>query len=147
MAVQTITLPAGTNVTKHINLPTCGNWLGLVRLSLSTFGANATVHSWLIIYPNNPDNKIRWRRTGGTVSNDFKNWTLTKDTRVVRWLVQNETMTTINYTSTNDISLCIETTRTVTPSAYPSIPASSGEANEIQMPGDPLNGMVYWTAA
>lgn len=143
MAFQTITLPAGTDVTKHINLPTCGSWLGLVRISLSTV-STLTVDEMLIYYPNHADAKLRVRRTGGLQFSDFKNWTLAANKRITRWLFQNETSMTITYTCSTDVSLIIETTRSLNPSAYPAIPASSGEANEIQIPGDILNGMVYW---
>lgn len=147
IAVQTLTLPAGTNVTEHFNLPKCGSWVGAITVSLSTFGANATIHSWLFIYPDAGDGKIRFRRTGGTVGENFDEWTLNQNQRIARGLYKGESLTTINYTSTNDISLCMETTRSLTPTNYPAIPVSSGSANEIGIPSYPIAGKVYWLSA
>ncbi len=147
MAIQTLNLPAGTNITKHFALPKCGAWVGAESVSLSTFGANATIISWLFLYPDAGDGKIRVRRTGGTTGNNFQNWTLNKDTRCTRGLYAGESLMTINYTSTNDISVCVETTRSLTPTTYPAIPASSGSANEIGIPAYTIAGKVYWLAA
>lgn len=147
MAVQTLTLPAGTNVTKHFNLPKCGSWVGAEIVSLSTFGSNATVHSWLFLYPDKGDGKIRVRRTGGTSGNNYQNWILNANSRVERGMYNGESLCTINYTSTNDISLCMTTTRSLTPTNYPPIPVSSGSANEIPISGFSLGGKVYWLSA
>jgi len=146
MATSIITLPAGTSVTKQVNLPTCGSWMGLVKVALSTYGSNATIAQMLFIYPNNADNKIRYRRTGGNLAGNYQNWTLAADRRVERWLFQNETMMDITYTSTNEISVCVETTRSINPFAYPSIPATA-YPTEMQSYGITENGKVYWKAS
>lgn len=144
--MPTIQLPAGTNVTHPINLPTCGYWQGLVRVSL-TSSASATIHEWLIIYPSHPDGKIRYRRTGGTTGNNFTNWTLQPDQRPARWLAIGETMMTVRYTATAPISVCYETTRTVTPFPYnDSALPGTAYPTEAQYPGDILNGKYYWKA-
>lgn len=149
MAFAIHTLPAGTSVHKVVNLPTSGDWQGLVKASLATTDSNASIAEWLFIYPNNPDGKIRYRRTGGTVAspvaNSFKNWTLTPQQRITRWLTAGENLMTIRYTSTQDISLSIETTRSITPyHPYPAIPASSGAANAIIMPDNTVHSVLYW---
>jgi hypothetical protein len=147
MAIQTLNLPAGTNVTKHYTLPKCGTWIGAEGISLSTYGVDATVISWLFFYPDAGDGKIRVRRTGGDTGNNFQNWTLPKDTRYNRGMYKGESLMTINYTATNEISLCIETTRSLTPTDYPAIPASSGSANAIGIPAYTIAGKVYWIPA
>jgi hypothetical protein len=147
MAVQTLTLAAGTNVTKHFNLPKCGSWVGAELISLSTFGSNATVHSWLFYYPDAGDGKIRVRRTGGTTGNNFQEWTLTANHRVERGMYAGESLCTINYTASNDISMSMTTNRSAIPTLYPPIPASSGSANEIPISTYPIAGKVYWLPA
>ena len=145
MAVQTINLSAGTNVTKHYALPKCGSWAGAITVSLSTFGSSATVHEWLFIYPDAGDGKIRYRRTGGTLAGNFFDGPLPVDSRGSRGLYKGESLMRIRYTTTNDISMCIETTRTLTPASYPAIPASSGAGNAITVPGN--LSKVYWLPA
>lgn len=147
MAVQTLTLPAGTNITKHINLPKCGGWVGAVTVSLTTFGTTATIHEWLFIYPDAGDSKVRYRRTGGTLAGNYFNGPLPIDQRGARGLYKGESLTRINYTATNDISMCVETTRLVNPATYPAIPASSGAGNAIVIPGNTIAGKVYWLSA
>jgi hypothetical protein len=148
MAIAIHTLEPGTAVRRVLNLPTGGGWLGLVKVSLVTVTASASIEEWLFIYPNHFDGKIRYRRTGGVAasppSNGFKNWTLAPHIRPIRWLAAGESLMTIKYTATEDISVCIETTRSIETSPYPAIPVSSGEANAIAVPGDPNNGVVYW---
>jgi hypothetical protein len=143
MAVQTITLPAGTDVTKHFLLPKAGAWLGSVLVSLSTFETTATIHEWLFIYPDAGDSKIRYRRTGGTLAGNFFDGPIAPDNRGSRGLYKGESITRLNYTATNDISMCIETTRAVLPTDYPSIPVSSGASNAIVVG----NSKVYWLPA
>lgn len=145
MAVQILTLPAGTNVTKHFNLPRCGSWLGAVTVSLSTYGSSATINEWLFINPHGGDGKIRYRRTGGTLAGNFFDGPIAADNRGSRGLYKDESLMRIKYTSTNDISVCIETTRLMTPTSYPAIPASSGASNAI-VTSDSLS-KVYWLAA
>lgn len=145
MAVQTINLASGTSVTRHFVLPKCGSWAGSVNVSLTTFGASATVNEWLFINPDTGDGKIRYRRTGGTLGGNFFNGPLAADSRGSRGLYKGESLMRITYTSTNEISLCIETTRTVTPPNYPTIPVSAGSGNAIVVPGN--LSKVYWIAA
>lgn len=141
--MTSIILPAGTDVTKQVNLPTSGSWLGLVKVSLATFATNATIHEWLFIHPNFGDGKIRYRRTGGTLAGNYEDWTLIKDTRVSRWLFKGETMFNINYTASNDITVAVETTRGIQPYGYPSVPGTA-HPTEIQATGIEENGKVYW---
>ena len=124
MSGQSLELPAGTQVTKQITLPTCGAWMGLVRVRISTFGADATLHEWLFIWPNGPSNKTRFRRTNITSANNWYNGTLVKDQEQLRWMAQNESLMRLTYTATNPISLTWETTRSIAPFAYPAIPVS-----------------------
>lgn len=147
MAIQTLNLAAGTNVTKHFALPKCGAWVGAETVSLSTFSTDATIISWLFLYPDAGDSKIRVRRTGGDTGNNFQNWTLPKNVRYSRGLYAGESLMTINYTSTNDISVCVETTRSLTPTTYPAIPVSSGSGNAIGIPAYPIAGKVYWLSS
>jgi len=164
MSGQSLELPAGTSVTKQITLPTCGAWMGLVRVRISTWGADATLHEWLFIWPNGPDNKTRYRRTSTASTNNWYNNSLKKDQEQLRWLAQNESIMRLTYTSTNPISLAWETTRSIFPFAYPQIPASawnissstpwtgagnnlaSGNTTEVGPVGFPgqLNGKTYW---
>lgn len=146
MPTVTINLPAGTAVTKQINLPVCGAWVGLVKVSLTTHTTNASIAEMLLIYSGNPDNKIRYRRTGGTLAGNYQNWTLYKDQRVERWLFQNESLLNLTYTAANEISVCVETTRAIQSFAYPSIPATA-YPTEQQSYGVESNGKVYWKAA
>lgn len=147
MAVVILDMPAGTDVTKQFNLPVCGGWVGAMVLTFTTTTTDATIHSWLLMYPNQGDGKIRVRRTGGTTGNNFQEWTLGKNQRLGRGLYKGETMTTINYTSSNDLSLCIETTRGLTPSNYPPIPVLEGQANEIAIANNPIGGKVWWVSS
>jgi len=121
MASSIIQLPAGTGVKKCINLPTTGSWLGGVTVSLAVTNADATILDWLYIWPDaTVIGTHYYRRVGGTVGGSFKNWTLSADSRIYRPLYAHETITTVHYTSTNDISLCVETTRsTVFPFPHP----------------------------
>jgi hypothetical protein len=147
LSVQTINLPAGTNVTKHLALPKAGGWLGYVQVSISTYGTAGTINEWLFINPDVGDGKIRYRRTGGTLAGNFFDGPLPVDQRGSRGLYKGESLMRIKYTLTNDLTVCIETTRSLTPAAYPAIPASSGSSNAIVIPGNSLAGKVYWLAA
>jgi len=127
MSAFTIQLPAGTNVKHMINLPMSGGWLGSVYVSLATTTANATVHELLFIWDNGPETPKRYRRAGGTSAQNWQNWTLTPDARPP-WLLYNlESMMTIRYTSSNNISACIETNRNVAARPYPSAPGPISE--------------------
>lgn len=116
MSSYTIQLPAGTNVTHLVNLPHCGSWLGAVSFSISSV-TDATIHSLLIEYDTAVT--LRWyRRVGGTQAGNWQNWTLSAQRRIWFPMFNNEMMTIINYTSTNPISLCVETNRNVRPKAH-----------------------------
>lgn len=112
----TIQLPAGTNVTKLINIPTAGSWLGAVVVSWATHTADMTVHEAIFInefVPGNPNVKgYRHVDYAGAVGTDFDNWVLSKDTRIWKTLFEGESMFKLRYTATNEVSVNVETTRT-----------------------------------
>lgn len=120
--------------------------MGLVKVALSTHTTNATIAQMLFIYPNHTDGKIRYRRTGGNLAGNYQSWTLSADRRVERWLFEHETLMNITYTSTNEISVCVETTRSINPFTYPSIPVAA-YPTEQQAYGISENGKVYWKAS
>ena len=138
-----IQLPAGTNMTKCINLPTSGAWLGNVAVSLMT-NEPATIQELVFLYPNAPDGKKRYRRTGGTVFNDYKNWTLSADQKFIRWLVTGECGMILKYTATADISLNVETTRSIKPYDYPLIPLTPYPTETALSATSAIAGKVYW---
>lgn len=112
----TIQLPPGTNVTKMINVPTGGSWLGGVNISIATHTANATIHEWIFInefMPTQPT-KTGYRHLDivGDNTNGFDNWVLPKETRPYKVLFIGESMMKLRYTSTYEISVCIETSNT-----------------------------------
>lgn len=126
MSSFTIQLPAGTNIKKAVNLPVTGGWVGACTVSLAVTGADATIHEWYMIWPDaHTVGTHFYRRVGGTIAQNWKEWTLKADSRQYRGLYAHEQLTTISYTSTNDISLCVETTRSATPTAHPD---KAGEA-------------------
>lgn len=143
MSVFITQLPTGTDITRCINLPACGGWLGNVSVSLIT-PVNATIAELLLIYPNHPDGKIRYRRTGGSIANNYSNWTLQADRKTVRWLVDGECALKIRYTATAEISLSVETTRLVQPYAYPPIPATAHPTENSVAIANVILGKVYW---
>lgn len=159
MAAETIQLEPGTTKTELINLPLCGSWLGLVRCSLITTVADATIHEWLFIYP--AADRINYRRTGLSTANNYYNGTLKKDLQAIRWLAQNEVLCKITYTSTNVISFGYETTRLTKPAPFgpvgntawnisnatPWTGANTAPGNPTETPvgqSGQLNGVAYW---
>lgn len=125
----TVQLPAGTNITKLINIPTAGSWLGAVVVSFATHTADMTVHEAIFInefVPGNPNVKgYRHVDYAGAVGTDFDNWTLAKETRIWKVLFAGESMFKLRYTSTYEVSVNIETTHTMwNSSAYPSYQAT-----------------------
>jgi len=111
----TIQLPAGTNLTKLINIPTAGSWLGAVVVSWATHSANMTVHSAIFIFkivPGNVNVKGYRHVNYDGVGPTFDEWTLNAETRVYKVLFRGESLFKINYTSTNDVSVTIETSHT-----------------------------------
>lgn len=125
MSSTTIQLPSGTNMKKCINLPKAGGWLGGVNVSLSVTGADASIQQWLLVYPDPANNGNKWYRrvppTGGPYTTNYENWTLSQDTRAWNGTFAGECLNIVWYTSTNDISLCIETTRSYSPPNHPRI--------------------------
>jgi len=114
MAAQSLQLPAGSARTELVALPLSGGWCGLTRVRISTHTTSATLHEWLLIWPNAPGNKTWYRRTG-LPANNWYNMSLAPDTEQLRWLAQNESLMKLTYTSTNPISVVFETTRSVLP--------------------------------
>lgn len=98
-----ITLPAGTNVTKSITLPD-NWWVGRVAMSLASLGS-VQVHS------------AKAMNYYGTVINDLGPTTIPADSKRL-WLLKDAQKNDnnaivqfkINYTSTQDISVLLETT-------------------------------------
>ena len=121
MASTTIQLPAGTDVSHMINFPMAAGWLGGVVVTLCS-SVNATVHEMLFIADYGPSVQKRIRRVGGTSANNWFEWTLGKYSRPPWFLYNHESMMWINYTSTANISVCIETNRNVQPRPYPDYP-------------------------
>lgn len=161
MAARSIMLDAGTSRTELITLPTSGSWLGLVRIGIATHSADATIHEWLLVWPNMPGNKTGYRRTALSGANNYYNSTLKKDKKELRWLAQNESLTKITYTSSNPITFSYETTRQILPAPYPDLPTtvwnisnSTPWTGANTTPGNTtenaagisgqLNGVAYW---
>lgn len=138
-----IQLPAGTNTTKCINLPTCGSWMGNIAVSLLT-SANATIHELVFLYSNPPDGKRRYRRTGGTSGGGFAEWTLEAEKKFIRWLLVGESGMLIRYTATQEISLNVERTRSVKPYDYPAIPATAYPTQQTINIANAITGSIYW---
>jgi len=161
MSAETIQLQPGTTRTALITLPLCGSWLGLIRCSLATTNADATIHEWLFIYP--ASDKINYRRTGLSTANNYYNGTLKKDVQIFRWMAQNESLCKITYTSTNVVTFGYETTRLTKPAPFGPVPSAqwnitsatpwTGVGNNLagsnpteQAVGQAgqLNGVAYW---
>lgn len=109
----TIQLPAGTDVTKLINFPTAGAWLGAVVVSWCTHTTNMTVHEAIFINEFVPGNSgvkgyrhVNYDGTGTT----FDEWILPAEQRIWKGTFAGETMFKLNYTCTNEVSVSIETT-------------------------------------
>lgn len=109
----TIQLPSGTNVTKIINIPTAGSWLGSVVVSWCTHTTSMTVHKAMFISELVPGNAavkgyrhVNYDGIGPT----FDEWVLPAETRIWKVMFASESMFKINYTCSNDVSVTIETT-------------------------------------
>jgi hypothetical protein len=135
----------------------------MVRVGIATQKANATIHEWVFIWPNMPNNKTGYRRTAMSSANNYYNSTLTPDVAQYRWLCQNESLVKITYTSANPISLIYETNRVILPSPYPKLSNTpwnissatpwTGAGNNLTGPNPTervagptaqLTGFVYW---
>lgn len=102
-------LPAGTEVTHLINLPLCGSWPGSVSYSIACY-TNATIfYNLIAVSQTGPTNW--YRRVGGTQAGSWQDWTLTAKKRIWFPMFNGENMAIIKYTSTDPISLCVETSR------------------------------------
>lgn len=139
MSFSTIQLPSGTAVTKLVNIPTCGAWLGGVVISICS-SSSITGITWQVLNPYVVSGSTHYTgyRKLGSASGSTTNWSLSADTRLYRILFQRETMVKILYTCSSDVSLCIETTRSDwEPNPYPSSQGS------LPNPGD---GTITWVA-
>lgn len=115
MAAYSFNFPAGTGVTQFRALPLSGSWCGLTRVRLATHTSAATLHEWLFIWSNAPSNRNYYRRTSTSTANNWYNGTLVPDKEELRWLGQNESLMRLTYTSSQEISVVVETTRSITP--------------------------------
>ncbi len=124
----TVQLPAGTNVTKLINFPTAGSWLGAVVVSWATHTTNLTVHEAIFInefVPGNPNVKGYRHVNLDGVGPTFDNWTLPAESRAWKVMFAGENMFKLRYTATNEVSVSVETTQTGwSTSAYPQYSAT-----------------------
>lgn len=91
-----IQLPAGTNVTKPINFPSVGSWLGSIGLSACSL-SQINVHA-LDMYT--------WY---GSVMSSLGPAQIPAESRKIWFLPENAVKGNIRYTSTEDVSLLIET--------------------------------------
>jgi|SRR5687767_3169193 len=104
--MNVVQLEPGTNLKKIINFPMQDGWLGTGALSLVTHTTNATIHSLKLIHD-----------PGINIPKSVKNlgtFTLTPKSRRVWELSETmdyASMIEINYTSTNNLSLCYEFTQ------------------------------------
>lgn len=109
MPFQTLELPAGTEVTRIVPIARNGDWEGLTRVRITTFGVDATIHSWEFINDSMNDSKVRFRRVGLKGVNNWYNKTLKKDDELGWWAAGLESLCKLVYTSTNPISFIHET--------------------------------------
>ena len=99
---DTLMLPAGTNITKLINLPLSGGWNGSVKISLVS-NASITVNTMQL---------KRDAAASGIISRSVSTpFTIDADERSEFILQTYESMLYITYTCTSDVSLCIESKR------------------------------------
>lgn len=127
-STYTVQLPAGTNVTKLINIPTAGSWLGAVVVSWATHTTSMTVHEAIFIsetVPGNPNVKGYRHSNYDGVGPTFDNWTLPAETRIWKVLFASESMFKLRYTATNEVSVNIETSQSMwNSSPYPQYSAT-----------------------
>lgn len=114
----TVQLPPGTNQTRLVNVPHAGSWLGGVVCSIATHSTDAQIHEFIFIssdVPGNPNVKS-YRHVGnvaqGAATRGYDEWVLDADSRIWFVLFKGENMAKIRYTSTQEISLNVETTKT-----------------------------------
>lgn len=91
-----IRLPAGTNVTAPINYPSVGSWLGSVGLSVCSL-SQLNIHSF---------NTYDWT---GRIVNDLGPAQVPAESRKIWFPPDNSVKANITYTSTEEVSLLIET--------------------------------------
>lgn len=111
----TVQLPAGDDITKLVNLPTAGSWLGSVVVSWVTHTTDLEVHEAIFIQewvPGNPNVKGYRHVNYDGVGPTFDEWILPAETRVWKTLFAGESQFKMRYTSANEVSVNIETTRT-----------------------------------
>jgi hypothetical protein len=167
MPTKTIILPPGTEVTRNITVPICGDWHKLVRTRVTTSGADATIHQWVHIALTNSlgnaDGKIRYRRVGIKGANNWYNLTLFSDEERGWWLSRRERIVKLTYTSTNPLTFIYETVNAVSSDVVPALPAAewnkkadakpwetnlaSNNSTERLVPDGTRNvlGVYYWT--
>lgn len=117
-----IQLPAGTNVTKTINFPTVGSWLGSVGMSVCSL-SDIEVHD-LEMYT--------W---SGTVISNLGPTNISAESRKIWFLPDNSVKGNITYTATEDVSVLIET------SLYGNIPYIGYKDAYHLYPND----FAYWS--
>lgn len=103
---STIQLAPGSNKTEIINIPLGAGWSGKSTFSLSTTSSNATVHSLKFVEDPGYGLPKKYKNAGP--------FTLTPDARPfweLEYWWQYVSMIVINYTSTNNLSACIECTQ------------------------------------
>lgn len=116
-----IQLPAGTNVTVPINFPSVGSWLGSVALSACSL-TQINVHAL---------NMYTWY---GGIINNLGPAQISAESRKVWFLPDHAVKGNITYTSSEDVSLLIET------SLYGNIPYIGYRETYFQYPND----FAYW---
>lgn len=117
-----IQLPAGTNVTKPINFPSVGSWLGKVAISVCSL-SNVNIHSF---------KTYTWT---GAVMSDRGPVQVPAESRKIWFLEEFAVKGNITYTSTEDVSLLIET------SLYGNLPYIGYRDTYFQYPND----TAYWS--
>jgi hypothetical protein len=124
----TVQLPPGTNETKLINFPTAGSWLGAVVVSWATHTDDMTVHEAIFIseaVPGNPNVKGYRHVNYDGVGPTFDEWTLPAEWRIWKVMFASETMFKLTYTSTQEVSVTVETTQTAwRTNSYPAYSAT-----------------------
>lgn len=110
MPFQTLILPPGTETTQLVPIARNGDgWAGLVRVRVTTTGANATLHAWEFINISVDNVKAKYRRVGIKGANNWYNTTLKKDDERSWYAVGMESLVKLVYTSTNPIGFIYET--------------------------------------
>ncbi len=110
-AADTIQLPAATNKLTIVNFPIAGGWIGGVWVSIVSWPATATVHELHFIADQGKSSIPTLIRT-------ITPFTMAINHRYGWEMQRYETAMKIRYTSTNNISFCIETNRNAQPLDY-----------------------------